>query len=128
MSDPTAFSLTKIAQITVRVNDIDRATEFYQTKLGLQHLHQAPSVSIFACGDVTLLLSLPDKENDLGCSVIYYDVADIQQAFRTLAERGVEFVGEPHIVGKLGTIEVWVAIWRDSENNLMGLRSMVPVS
>jgi predicted enzyme related to lactoylglutathione lyase len=126
MSAPTEFALTKVAQISVRVTDIDRATEFYQTKLGLKHQHQAPSVSIFDCGGVTLLLSLPEKDNDGPASVIYFDVADMPQAFATLKTRGVEFVGEPHIVGKLGAAEVWVAIFRDSENNLMGLRSLAP--
>lgn len=125
MSDPTEFALTKIAQISVRVTDIERATEFYRTKLGLQHLHQAPSVSIFACGDITLLLSLPEKDNDGPSSVIFYDVAEIQQAVAALKVRGVEFIGEPHIVGQLGNMDVWVAIFRDSENNLLGLRSMV---
>lgn len=126
MSESFAVALTKVAQISVRVTDIDRATNFYQTKLGLKHLHKAPSVSIFDCGGVTLLLSLPEEDNNKGCSVIYFDVAEIKQAFTTLSARGVEFVGEPHIVGKLGTLDVWVAIFRDSENNLMGLRSMVP--
>ncbi len=120
------FALTKVAQISVRVTSIDRATEFYHTKLGLKHLHQAPSVSIFDCGGVTLLLSLPDKDNDTGCSVLYFDVTDMQQAFTTLSSRGVEFIGEPHVVGQLGATDVWVAVFHDSENNLMGLRAMVP--
>jgi predicted enzyme related to lactoylglutathione lyase len=128
MSEPTAFALTKVAQISVRVTNIDRATEFYQSKLGLQHLHKAPSVSIFDCGGVTLLLSLPEKDSDNGCSVIYFDVAEIQSAFTTLSSRGVQFVGKPHIVGKLGKLDVWVAVFRDSENNMMGLRSLVPTA
>jgi methylmalonyl-CoA/ethylmalonyl-CoA epimerase len=123
-----SFALTKIAQISVRVLDIDRATTFYQNKLGLQHLHQAPSVSIFACGDITLLLSLPEKDNDHASSVIYFEVSDMQQAFTTLSARGVTFIGEPHIVGRLGNMDVWVAVFHDSENNMMGLRCMVPTA
>ncbi len=126
MSEPTEFALTKIAQISVRVTDLDRATQFYQTKLGLHHLHQAPSVSIFDCGGITLLLSLPEKDNEGASSVIYFDVADIQQAFTILSARAVVFIGEPHVVGQLGPVAVWVAVFHDSENNLLGLRSMVP--
>ena len=126
MSEATAFALTKVAQISVRVTDIERATEFYQTKLGLLHLHKAPSVSIFDCGGITLLLSLPEPSNDSASSVIYFDVADMQHAFTTLSSRGVEFIGQPHVVGKLGNVDVWVAVFHDSENNMMGLRSMVP--
>lgn len=124
MSEAAEFALTKVGQISVRVTDIDRATAFYQNKLGLKHLHQAPSVSIFDCGGITLLLSLPEKENDGPSSVIYFDVSNIQQAFQSLSGRGVEFVGKPHVVGKLGNIDVWVAIFRDSEGNVMGLRQM----
>ena len=121
---PEEFALTKIGQISVVVKDLNRATAFYQTKLGLKHLHQAPSVSIFDCGGVTLLLSLPEKDNEAPSSVIYFDVSDIQQAFQSLSGRGVEFVGRPHVVGQLGNMDVWVAIFRDSEGNMMGLRSM----
>lgn len=126
MSETTAFALTKIAQISISVSDIDRATDFYQHKLGLLHLHQAPSVSIFACGDITLLLSLPEQGNDSASSVLYFEVADMQHAFTALSARGVSFIGAPHVVGKLGDVDVWVAVFRDSENNMMGLRCMVP--
>lgn len=125
MSTTTDFTLAKIGQISIRVTDLDRATAFYQSKLGLKHLHQAPSVSIFDCGGITLLLSLPENDYDGPSSVIYFEVPDIQQAFHSLSDRGVEFIGVPHIVGKLGTVDVWVGIFRDSEGNLMGLRSMV---
>jgi hypothetical protein len=35
-------------------------------------------------------------------------------------------VEKPNKVGKLGNVDVWIAIFRDSEENLMGLRSMTP--
>ena len=123
--DAKEFSLTKVGQISVRAKDLNRATAFYRDKLGLPHLHQAPSVSIFDCGGITLLLALPENAADGPSSVIFFEVADIQQAFQTLAERGVEFVGKPHVVGQLGQVDVWVAIFKDSEENLLGLRSMV---
>ncbi len=120
-----AIALTRVAQISIRVTNIDRATDFYRTKLGLQHLHQAPSVSIFDCGGLTLLLTLPEGDNEGASSVIYFEVADIQAAFTALTARGVEFVGAPHVVGQLGQVDVWVAVFHDSENNMMGLRSLV---
>jgi predicted enzyme related to lactoylglutathione lyase len=125
MPEATEFALTKVGQISIVVKDLARATVFYRDNLGLKHLHQAPSVSIFDCGGITLLLSLPEKENDGPSSVIYFDVSEIQPAFQALSARGVEFIGQPHVVGKLGKIDVWVAIFRDSEGNMMGLRSMV---
>lgn len=128
MSEPNAFALTKIAQISISVSDLDRATEFYQHKLGLLHLHKAPSVSIFVCGDITVLLSLPEQGNDGASSVLYFEVVDIQHAFTVLSATGVTFISEPHIVGRLGAVDVWVAVFRDSENNMMGLRCMIPTA
>jgi methylmalonyl-CoA/ethylmalonyl-CoA epimerase len=121
------FALSKVGQISVRAKDLDRATAFYRDKLGLKHLHRAPSLSIFDCGGVTLLLSLPENPAfDHPGSIIYFDVDDIQKAFKTLSDRGVGFVEKPNKVGSLGAVDVWIAIFRDSEDNMMGLRSMTP--
>src|SRR5262249_33169521 len=121
------FTLSKVGQISVRAKDLDRATAFYRDKLGLKHLHKAPSLSIFDCGGVTLLLSLPENSAlDHPGSIIYFDVDDIQKAFKTLSDRGVSFVEKPNKVGSLGAVDVWIAIFHDSEDNMMGLRSMTP--
>lgn len=126
MSESPEFALTKVGQISVRAKDLDRATAFYRDKLGLKHLHRAPSLSIFECGGINLLLSLPENPAfDHPGSIIYFDVTDIQESFRTLSDRGVSFVEKPTKAGRLGNADVWIAIFRDSEENLMGLRSMV---
>jgi predicted enzyme related to lactoylglutathione lyase len=114
------FALTKVGQISVGVKDLARATEFYRDKLGIKHLLKAPSVSVFDCGGITLLLSLADSTT----STLYFDVDDIQQAFEALKSRGVKMEEKPHVVGKLGKTDVWIALFRDSEENLMALRSM----
>ena len=124
MSESTGFALTKVGQISVGVKDIDRATEFYRDKLGIKHLLKAPSVSVFDCGGITLLLSLADSTT----SILYFEVDDIQKAFETLKSRGVKMEEKPHIVGKLGQTDVWIAIFRDSEENMMALRSMKSAS
>jgi methylmalonyl-CoA/ethylmalonyl-CoA epimerase len=120
------FALSRVGQISVRAKDLDRATAFYRDKLGLKHLHKAPSLSVFDCGGVTLLLSLPENPSlDHPGSIIYFDVEDMQKAFKELSDRGVKFVEKPNKVGRLGDVDVWIAIFHDSEDNMMGLRSMV---
>ncbi|MCI0666122.1 MAG: hypothetical protein L0220_34145, partial [Acidobacteria bacterium] len=57
-------------------------------------------------------------------SIIYFDVDDIQKAFKALSDRDVSFVEKPNKVGRLGDVDVWITIFRDSEDNMMGLRSM----
>jgi methylmalonyl-CoA/ethylmalonyl-CoA epimerase len=126
MSESNEFALLKVGQISVRAKDLDRATAFYRDQLGLKHLHQAPSLSVFDCGGVHLLVSLPGNSTlDHPGSIIYFDVNDIQKAFQSLSSRGVTFDEKPNKVGKLGNVDVWIAIFQDSEDNLMGLRSMV---
>ena len=127
MAEQTGFALSKVGQIAVRVKDLDRATAFYRDKLGLKHLHQAPSLSVLDCGGTTLLLARPENAaEDHPSSIIYFDVEDIQGAFKSLSDRGVSFVEKPNKVGVLGDVDVWIAAFRDSEENLMGLRSMTP--
>src|SRR5215510_4150593 len=125
MAEETGFALSKVGQIAVRVKDLDRATAFYRDKLGLKHLHQAPSLSVLDCGGTTLLPARPENAaEDHPSSIIYFDVEDIQSAFKSLSDRGVSFVEKPNKVGALGDVDVWIAIFRDSEENMMGLRSM----
>ena len=125
MTEQTGFALSKVGQIAVRVKDLDRATAFYRDKLRLKHLHQAPSLSVLDCGGITLLLTRPENAaEDHAASIIYFDVEDIQSAFKSLSDRGVSFVEKPNKVGSLGDVDVWIAIFRDSEENMMGLRCM----
>jgi predicted enzyme related to lactoylglutathione lyase len=127
MTEQLGFALSRVGQIAVRVKDLDRATAFYRDKLGLKHLHQAPSLSVLECGGISLLLARPENSaEDHPSSIIYFDVEDIQTAFKSLSNRGVSFVEKPNKVGSLGDVDVWIAIFRDSEENMMGLRSMTP--
>ena len=48
-------------------------------------------------------------------------VADIQAAHADLKARGVPFEGEPHVVGKMGTTEVWMVHFRDCEQHLLAI-------
>ena len=126
MAESTEFSISKVGQISVRAKDIERATVFYRDTLGLKHLFKTSNISFFDCGGVNLFITIPENaELDHPSSIIYFDVEDIQKAFKTLSERGVKFEEKPNVVGQLGNLDVWIAIFRDSENNLMGLRSMV---
>jgi methylmalonyl-CoA/ethylmalonyl-CoA epimerase len=42
-----------------------------------------------------------------------------------VAERGVTFVQTPHLVARLPDHELWLALCRDSEDNLLALMSEV---
>lgn len=119
-----AFGLSQIGQIALNVHDLERAIAFYRDKLGIKHLFTVPKMAFFECGGIRLMLGLPEKpEFDHPSSIIYFKVDDIQIAFRTLSQRGVPFEGDPHLVAKMPTHDLWMAFFRDSENNLFALMS-----
>ena len=121
------FGLSAIEQIAVNAQNIDRAVEFYRDKLGMKHLFSAPpSLAFFDCDGIRLMLSLPAKpEFDHPSSIIYFKVDDIQAAHATLSERGVAFEEKPTFVADMGTYNLWIGSFRDSENNLLALMSHV---
>lgn len=122
------FGLDRIAQISVTVHDLERAVHFYREALGMRMLFQVPKMAFFECGGIRLMLAVPDKaEFDHPSSIIYYQVDDIQLAYRTLKERGVEFEAAPGRVAKLEQKEVWMAFFRDVDANLLALTSEVEI-
>jgi predicted enzyme related to lactoylglutathione lyase len=128
MVDETTFGLSAIEQIAVSAHDIERAVGFYRDKLGMKHLFTVlPNLAFFDCSGIRLMLSLPAKpEFDHPSSVIYFNVDNIEQATETLSARGVQFEEQPLFVADMGTYDLWLASFRDSENNLMALMSHVP--
>lgn len=124
---PGHFGLERIGQIAVTVHDLDRAIRFYRDTLGMRFLFQAPpQMAFFDCGGVRLLIGVPERPDlDHPASIIYYQVADIRVAHDTLRQRGVKFVTAPHLVAKLPDHDLWLADFRDSEDNILALMSEV---
>ncbi|HEV8525580.1 MAG TPA: VOC family protein [Terriglobales bacterium] len=128
MSTQTVFSfaLSEIGQIAINVRDLKRATTFYRDTLGMRFLFDAANLAFFDCGGVRLMLGTPEQPQfDHPASVIYYRVADLEQAYQLLKGRGVQFQGAPHLIARLPDHELWMAFLRDSENNLLALMSEV---
>jgi len=115
---------TRLAQVAIPVHDLERAKLFYGELLGLAHLFDAPpGLSFFQCGETRLMLSQPEGPETAGSSILYYGIPDAREAQRALAEAGVVFEEEARCIAKVGGHDVWLAICRDSEGNLIGLMS-----
>ena len=127
MATASGFGLSAIGQIAVNAHDINRAIDFYRDKLGMKFLFTAPpGLAFFDCDGIRLMLSLPAKpEFDHASSIIYFNVDDIQVAYETLSARGVEFEEKPAFVANMGTYDLWLAAFRDSEDNLLAMMSNV---
>jgi predicted enzyme related to lactoylglutathione lyase len=128
MSDEKDFGLSAIGQIAVNAHDLDRAIAFYRDKLGMKHLFTVPpKMAFFDCDGIRLMLALPEKpEFDHPSSIIYFNVDNIQQAHQVLVDRGVPFEEQPVLVANMGSYDLWMAAFRDSENNLLAMMSSVP--
>jgi methylmalonyl-CoA/ethylmalonyl-CoA epimerase len=113
-----------VLQIAVPVHDLDRARAFYRDRLGLDHLFDAPpGLAFFRCGETRLMLSRPEGPESAAGSIIYYGVPDARAAQAALAADGVAFEEEARCIARVGDRDVWLAVCRDSEGNLLGLMS-----
>jgi methylmalonyl-CoA/ethylmalonyl-CoA epimerase len=110
----------------VNAHDLERAIAFYRDTLGMKHLFTVPRMAFFDCGGIRLMVALPEKpEFDHPGSIIYYKVDDIQTTHDTFAGRGVQFATQPHLIAKMPSHDLWMAEFRDSENNVLALMSEV---
>lgn len=128
------MTLGPLGQIAVTVRQIERATNFYATAMGLRLLFRAGGLSFFDCGGLRLMLSEP--EGTIGpvaadappveptrppAFVLYFKVDDIDAAQRALAGRGVPFISSPHVVARLPDHDLWLTDFHDNEGNTFAL-------
>ncbi|HTU40290.1 MAG TPA: VOC family protein [Candidatus Aquilonibacter sp.] len=123
----SGIGIARLGQVAINVKDVERAAGFYQELLGLTLLFKAPpGLAFFDCGGVRLMLDRAEKpEFDHPSSILYFAVPDIQTAYAKLKENGVRFEEEPHLIAKMPTHDLWMAFFRDSEENLMALMSEI---
>lgn len=124
----TDWGLSQIGQIRIQVTDVDRAVAFYRDKLGMQFLYAFPGMAFFDVDGVRLMLVEPEGRAFGGESAIYYRVADIGQAVKTLEARGVTFDDRPHVVHRDPAYDLWMAFFRDPDDNVLALMSEVPTA
>jgi methylmalonyl-CoA/ethylmalonyl-CoA epimerase len=123
----TGIGISRLGQVAIVAQDVERAAGFYQDVLGLKLLFKAPpGLAFFDCAGVRLMLSRPEKpEHDHPASILYFAVPDIRAAHVKMKANGAHFEDEPHLVAKMPDHDLWMTFFRDSENNLMGLMSEV---
>jgi catechol 2,3-dioxygenase-like lactoylglutathione lyase family enzyme len=120
------LELSVIGQIAVPVTDLERAVTFYRDTLGMKFLFQVPNLAFFDCAGVRLMLDIPeDGSGERGSSVIYFKVDDIQRAYASLVLQGVTCQGTPHLIAKMPDYDLWMAFFRDPDENLLALMSEV---
>ena len=85
----------------------------------MRFLFQAETLGFFDLGGVRLMLAVPEGSGGEGGSVLYFNVPSVPEAYEVLRGRGVTFEGEPHLIHRAETHELWMAFFRDSEGNIV---------
>ena len=128
MTGEASVSLSSLMQLSLPVRDIDRAVAFYRDQLGARFLFQAGTLGFFDLDGVRLMLAVPEGSGGEGGSVLYFRVPDVRAAHEALSARGVTFEAEPHVVHRDPTYELWMAFFRDSEDNLLAIAGETPIA
>ena len=117
------MALGPLAQVHISVSDIDRAVAFYRDVLGIPFLFQVSGqpMAFFQSGAVRLYLGVPESPGFTSRTVHYYAVDDIDAEFARLRALGVPMIGDPHVVHRDGTTELWMAFFRDPDGHHLGL-------
>jgi methylmalonyl-CoA/ethylmalonyl-CoA epimerase len=117
-------------QVALPVQDLERATTFYRELLGVEPISvfDPPGLAFFPLGDTRLLL---DRTAGTAAT-LYLGVDDVPGTVERLRVSGVEIVDEPHVIfpddeGVFGPpADEWMAFFRDTEGNVVGLAHRVP--
>ncbi len=122
-----AAPIASIGQVAINTRDLPQAVAFYRDAVGLDVLFEAGSLAFFMCGDVRLMLSVAESpEFDHPSSIVYFRVDDIHTARAELADRGVPFEDEPHLIAEMPDHDLWMTFFRDPDRNMHALMSEVP--
>ena len=124
------ISLSRIKQIAIPVNSIEKARAFYRDTLGLKHLFDAPpALSFFDCGGIQLMLAGPEGQGKDGPHqhpILFYDVSDIKATHAKIKAAGAESLEEPHVIARMNGREIWIGAVSDGQGNVVSLMSEVP--
>jgi methylmalonyl-CoA/ethylmalonyl-CoA epimerase len=128
MSAPApTLGISSIGQISIIVQDVERATAFYRDVLGLPLLFTVPGMAFFDCGGVRLMLGRASApELDHPSSILYFRVPDIHAGHQRLVEHGVAIVAPPRLIAPMPAYDLWMTGFRDSEGNIHQLMAEVP--
>jgi catechol 2,3-dioxygenase-like lactoylglutathione lyase family enzyme len=81
--------IEKIYHVTFPVSDMKRTVDFYENLLGLKKTGEWGNYAIFDVGGVELAFGLGERFQ------LYLLVDNVDEAYKTLKEKGVQFVTEP---------------------------------
>lgn len=119
--------LSRIGQIAINVRNVKRAIAFYRDILGMEFLFEVPGMGFFNCDGIRLMLAEAESlPADHPASIIYYGVSNIQDVFDSLTKVGVVFTSAPRRIATVDDHDLWMAFFKDMDDNVLGLMSEIP--
>ena len=119
------MEISSIGQIAITIRELPRAVAFYRDILGFRLLFEVSGMAFFDIGGVRLMMTAPEKPEATYSSILYYKTSDIRATATALEAKGVILESKPHMIAKMPDHELWMAFFRDSEGNVLGLMSEV---
>lgn len=117
----------------IPAQDIKRARQFYEQKLGLKPTQDEPDGVLYMIGETGFLLFPSMGKASGDHTQMALDVDDVEEAVRELKRAGVklEEYDMPNFKSRDGIVELpdgnKGAWFKDTEGNLIGVGTMTPV-
>jgi len=121
-----AIALNQLGQVSLTVDDVDKAERFYGETLGLRKLYRFGDLVFFDCAGVRLYIQKSNAQPLPASSVLYFRTPDLSIAVRELKARGVEFVDTPHLIAPMEDHDLWMTFFRDPAGNMLALMHESP--
>ena len=122
-----AIALNQLGQVSLSVDDVDAAEEFYSEKLGLRKLYRFGGLVFFDCAGVRLFLEKSRSEPFVpNGSALYFRTPDITVAVRELEAKGVSFIDKPHLIAPMEDHDLWMTFFKDPAGNTLALMQEAP--
>lgn len=123
--------MNAIGWFDIYVNDLHRATKFYETVLD-QKLEpmgdptgesqmMSFSADMNAYGAAGALTKSPNASPGIGGTIVYFSVEDCAVQEARIASAGGQVIRPKFSIGDFG----WVTLCQDTEGNMFGLSSMI---
>jgi resuscitation-promoting factor RpfA len=105
------------------VADLERSLAFYRDLLDFTVVDSDPGSAVLSYGGgrVVLRRVLDMSPVDRRLVHLHLEVGDVDQAYRELRDKGVEFVHKPRVMSRGDRLELWAATFRDPDGHAIAL-------
>lgn len=111
-----------LAQVSLKVTNLERAIEWYANMLGLPLTMQFEGMAFLQAGETRLYLSIGDPVQN---SLLYFRTPDLHALVKRLTEAGAPLVAAPHRIHvHPDGSEEWMAFLKDPDSTVFGLMAI----